>query len=264
MKLISLNIGIKLDNSKEVGNFVKEQNPDIVAFQEIVRHFDESVFDMYKSQKDIKEIIGKELPYSFFGPQWIADAVRENGKMYRNFNGFIEQGNEIVSKFPILNATNEFYHKHYSFGYAREIFYTDDHPRCVQVVELDARGKGLQILNLHGLHSKDKWDSQGTINQCKYILKAAKRKDIPTIIVGDFNLFPETKSIKILNKGFKNLINEYEIKSTRPNFDDGTDRGNNVVDYVFVNDKIHVNSFAVINTNISDHLPLILDFDILG
>jgi len=32
---------------------------------------------------------------------------------------------------------------------------------------------------------------------------------------------------------------------------------------LFVNNKIKVNNFRVINTNISDHLPLVLDFDIL-
>ena len=61
MKLISFNIGIKIDNSKEIGNFIKSQNADIVAFQEIIRHFDEPVFDMYKSEKHIKEIIGKKI-----------------------------------------------------------------------------------------------------------------------------------------------------------------------------------------------------------
>ena len=263
MKIISFNIGIKIDNSKEIGNFIKNHNVDIVAFQEIIRHFDESVFDMYKSQKNIKEIIGENLPYSFFGPQWIADAMRKNGKMHRDFNGFVEQGNEIISKFPILNATNEFYHKHYSLELEWANFHTEDHPRCVQVIELDIKGKNLQILNLHGLYSRDKLDSERTLNQCKYVLEIAKRKPIPTIIVGDFNLFPETKSIGILNKEFKNLINEFKIKSTRPDFDDGTDKGNNVVDYIFVNDKIKVNNFEVINTNISDHLPLLLDFDIL-
>lgn len=263
MKLISFNIGIKIDNSKEIGNFIKSQDADIVAFQEIIRHFDESVFDMYKSKEHIKKIIGKKLPYSFFGPQWIADAMRKNGNMHRDFNGFVEQGNEIISKFPILNATNEHYHKHYSLELEWANFYTEDHPRCVQIVELNVNGKNLQILNLHGLYSRDKQDSERTLNQCRYILEVAKRKNIPTIIVGDFNLLPETKSIGILNKEFKNLIDEYEIKSTRPNFDDGTDKGNNVVDYIFVNDKIKVNNFEVVNTNISDHLPLILDFDIL-
>ena len=59
-----------------------------------------------------------------------------------------------------------------------------------------------------------------------------------------------------------NLIEEYNIKSTRPAFDDGLDVGNLVCDYVFVNDKVIVNDFKVINSNISDHLPIILDFDI--
>lgn len=265
MKLISFNIGIKIDNSKEIGNFVKSQNPDIVAFQEIVRHFDESVFDMYKSKKHIENIIGKKLPYSFFGPQWIADAMRKNGNTHRDFNGFVEQGNEIITKFPILNATNEFFHKNYSLELEWANFHTEDHPRCVQVIELEVNGKRLQILNLHGLYSRDKKDSEKTINQCKYILKAAKRKNIPTIIVGDFNLLPETESIKIIDKEFRNLVIEHNIKSTVPDHDRGTEykRGKFVMDYIFVNDKIKVNHFEVIDTNISDHLPLILDFDIL-
>ncbi len=262
MKLISFNIGIKIDNSKKIGEFIKSQGADIVAIQEMIRHFDESVFDMYKSQEHIKNIIGKKLPFSFFGPQWIADAMRKNGKMHRDFNGFVEQGNEIISKYPILNATNEFFHKNYSLELEWANFHTEDHPRCVQIAELDVNGKRMQILNLHGLYSRDKQDSERTIKQCTYVLDAAKRKDIPTIIVGDFNLFPDTKSIGILNKEFRNLIEEYKIVSTRPSFDDGTDKGDNVVDFIFVHDQIKVNNFEVFETNISDHLPLILDFEI--
>lgn len=265
MKLISFNIGIKIDNSKEIGNFIKNQDPDIVAFQEIIRHFDDSVFKMYKSKQHIEEIIGKKLPYSFFGPQWITYAMRKNGKMHRDFNGLVEQGNEIITKFPILNATNEFFHKDYSLELEWANFHTEDHPRSVQVAELEVNGKRLQILNLHGLYSRDKQDSERTINQCKYVLKVAKRKNIPTIIVGDFNLLPETKSIKIIDKEFRNLVTEHKIESTIPDYDHGTEskRGKFVMDYIFVDDKIKVNNFEVIDTNISDHLPLILDFDIL-
>ena len=67
----------------------------------------------------------------------------------------------------------------------------------------------------------------------------------------------------MLNEEFKNLINEYKIISTRPNFNDGRDYGNNVVDYIFVNDKIKVNDFKVIKTDISDHYPLMLNFEII-
>jgi len=263
MKLISFNIGIKIDNSKEVGKFIKSQKPDLVAFQEIVRHFDKSVFDIYKSKYHIEEIIRKILPYSFFGPQWITDAMRKNGKMHRDFNGFVEQGNEVLSKFPIISATNEHYYKNYSLELEWANFHTEDHPRSVQIVELKVNDKKLQILNLHGVYSRDKKDSERTIAQCKYILDAAKRKNTPTIIVGDFNLFPNTKSIKILSKEFRNLIEEYKITSTRPKFNDGTDNGENTVDFIFVSDKIKVNNFEVLKTDISDHFPLILDFDII-
>ncbi|MBU1075037.1 endonuclease/exonuclease/phosphatase family protein [Patescibacteria group bacterium] len=263
MKLVSFNIGIKIDNSKAIGEFIESQKPDIVAFQEIIRHFDDSVFDMYKSKSDIEKIIGKRLSYSFFGPQWIADAMRKNGKMHRDFNGFVEQGNEVISKFPIITAVNEHYHKQYSLELEWANFYTEDHPRSVQIVELDINGKALQVLNLHGLYSKGKLDSDRSIAQCEYVLDATKRKDIPTIIVGDFNLFPDTESIRILNKEFRNLINEYSIVNTTcSDYKDDVEAGDRVVDYIFVNDKINVNSFEVIDTNISDHLPLILDFDI--
>lgn len=262
MKLISFNIGIKIDNSKQVGDFIKSHAPDFVAFQEIIRNIDGSVYDMYKSQLHIKKIVGKELPYYFFGPLWITDAVRKNGKIHRNFNGYVEQGNEIISRFPIQKATNEHYYKKYSLELEWSDFHTEDHPRSIQIVEFYINNKTLQILNLHGIYSKDKKDSYRTLEQCKYILDVAKRKNVATIITGDFNLFPDTESIKILSKEFRNLINEYKIKSTRPNFNDGTDIGNNVVDYIFVSNNIKVNDFYVIDTNISDHLPLFLDFDL--
>lgn len=75
-------------------------------------------------------------------------------------------------------------------------------------------------------------------------------------------MLPNTESIELFNNELVNLIDKYNIKSTRPNFDDGLDKGNMVCDYIFVNDKIKVNDFKVIESNISDHLPLILDFDI--
>jgi endonuclease/exonuclease/phosphatase family metal-dependent hydrolase len=264
MRLISYNIGIKINNSKEVGEFIKEKKADIVAFQEIIRHFDDKVFDQYKSQFHIHEIIKKDLPFYFFGPQWISDGMRKNNKLYRDFNGFIEQGNEIISKFPIINAVNEYYHQDYRYERDWTNFQTEDHPRSIIIVELNVNEKVLQILNLHGLYSKEKRDSEKSIKQCEYILNAAKRKNLPTIIVGDLNLLPTTKSIQIINKEFRNLIDEYKIKSTIPEFDHGTEikRGEYVVDYIFVNDKIKVNNFEVIETNISDHLPLILDFEI--
>lgn len=37
---------------------------------------------------------------------------------------------------------------------------------------------------------------------------------------------------------------------------------NRLTNYIFVNVKVEVNDFIVVDTNISDYLPLILDFSI--
>jgi endonuclease/exonuclease/phosphatase family metal-dependent hydrolase len=81
------------------------------------------------------------------------------------------------------------------------------------------------------------------------------RSDLPTIVVGDFNLLPQTKSVKMMETKLVNLIKKYKIKSTRPGDDV-------IMDYIFVNDKIKVKNFQVINNKISDHFPLLLDFNV--
>lgn len=263
MKLVNINIGIKIDNTNVVGEFFKAQNPDIITIQEILRHLDDSVFENYKSQTGIERAIIKTHPHKFFGPLWVADKFKKDGVAYREFGGQVEQGNEVMSKFPIVGATNEFYYKNFSYNCDVTNWHIEDHGRAVQVIELEVNGKLLQILNVHGIWTRDKMGDQRTIEECQYIIEAAMRKkDIATIIVGDFNLLPGTTSISLLNKQFKNLIEEYQIKSTRPDFEDDKDKGNVVVDYIFVNDKIKVNNFCVVDTNISDHLPLVLDFEI--
>lgn len=68
---------------------------------------------------------------------------------------------------------------------------------------------------------------------------------------------PETKEIKLLSEKMDNLIERFNIKSTRPDF-----KGNFVCDYIFVNDKVKINNFSILNSNVSDHLPIVLDFDI--
>ncbi len=114
---------------------------------------------------------------------------------------------------------------------------------------------------MHGIWNKDKLGDFRTIAQSEFILSKIKQ-NVPCIVTGDFNLLPNTKSIKMIDEKMTNLIKVYGIKSTRPTFDDGLDKGNLVCDYIFVNNKVKVKDFKVIDTNVSDHLPLILDFEI--
>lgn len=262
MKLININVGIKLDNSNKIGRLLKDFNADIIALQEIVRNLEESVFPEYQSKRKIEKILGNDYPYNFFGPLWVSDAFRKNEQIVRNFGGFIEQGNEVISKLPILDAYNEYFYKTYNYARDWTNWESEDHARALVRVELLINNELIQVLNLHGIWTADKKDDERTIKECQFVVNTALRKDLPTIITGDFNLSPQTESIQIINKHFINLIDKYKIIITRSDFKDNIDIGNNIVDYIFVNSKIKVNNFGTIKTNISDHLPLYLDFDI--
>ncbi len=53
------------------------------------------------------------------------------------------------------------------------------------------------------------------------------------------------------------LIKEYKITSTRSLSKNRPE----VVDYVIVSPEISVNNFAVLGEEVSDHLPLLLEFE---
>ena len=258
MKLLNLNLGIKLDNSKDVIKLIKAEQYDIVTFQEVMKKQDKTVFDIYDSSNVIKSKTNFE--YSFFGHLWYAKYHMKNNVITKDFGGVTEQGNEILSRFPIIKADNVFYYKEYSEFTDTTNFRKEDHPRAFIDAILNIEGRKVQIINIHGCWNQEKKDDDRTMMQMEKILSYI-RYDIPRIVIGDFNLLPDTKSIEMISKKMINLIEKYNIKSTRPKFDDGLDKGNLVCDYIFVNNKVKVNSFKVIDTNISDHLPLVLDFN---
>lgn len=264
MKLVDLNICIKIDNTDKVIKFLDEINPDIIGMQEVLRPLSDTVTKQYRSKEEIDNALLSKYQYNFFGPLWIADKITENGGVSRDFGGLVEQGNQIKSKYEIESGENIFYKGNYTYGFDSTHFRTLDHARAGLVTKLKVEeDKLIQIINIHGIWNKDRLGDERTINQSSFLIQKALEEDLPTIILGDFNLLPESQSIKMLDKHFKNLIKEYNIKSTRPTFDDGLDKGDMVVDYIFVNDKIKVNDFKVPNTDVSDHLPLILDFEII-
>ncbi len=261
MKLISYNIGIKIDNSEKVAQFLKEQDADILCLQEVIRHFDDTAFRQYRSKKVIDEALKDIYPHTFFGPQWISKHLELRGNRQRDFGGYVEQGNYFLSKYPILSAEN----RHYLYTYRLESDHTKfaetDHPRSVAITTVDIQGRKLTLMNIHGCWSKGKKDTEFSLKQSMYLLDIAKDISDPLLLVGDFNVAPKTKSIRMLSEVFENMIETFQISSTLPN-----SRGNletaMLVDYIFSNEKITPRGLQVPQIEISDHLPLIFDFDL--
>lgn len=139
------------------------------------------------------------------------------------------------------------------------------HPRIyAQECRLRKGNVHYTIINVHGAaFPGDKLDTPERIAQSKNIIARLKKSKGNKIVCGDFNLYPKTKSITILEKPLKNLIKDYTITDTRGPINHAIYSGREqqyFSDYTFVSRGVRVHAFEVPETSISDHLPMILTF----
>ena len=81
----------------------------------------------------------------------------------------------------------------------------------------------------------------------------------PYVMSGDFNLLPDTQSIKKLEDfGLRNLIKEHNITSTRTSL---YPKAEKFADYTLTSKKIIIEDFKVLTDEVSDHSPLYLEFE---
>jgi endonuclease/exonuclease/phosphatase family metal-dependent hydrolase len=123
----------------------------------------------------------------------------------------------------------------------------------------------LHLVNVHGIPNPGKRDTPERIQQSTLILDFLKDKSGIKIIGGDFNIMPDTDSVQTFRTaGFHDLIQEYDIKTTRNRFAWERYPGNELMysDYVFLQGDVRVVEFAVPSLEISDHLPMILTLDL--
>ncbi len=180
----------------------------------------------------------------------------------------------------------EYYPSHLGYGHAifikknlkiisfgkKPIFEDKDNMAgFMQYLSLEVNAKTIFLGNVHGApHPGNKLDTELRLNQSEEIIKYFKNKKGPIIFGGDFNLLPWTESIKMFEKaGYRNMVKEFNIEKTRNELSWEVHSKEKeyfekqyFADYVFVSPEIKVNDFKVPDIEISDHLPMILNFDI--
>jgi hypothetical protein len=140
----------------------------------------------------------------------------------------------------------------------------------MQYLKLQSSNGEFWLGNVHGKAIPGtKIDTPVRIKQSEKIINFFKNKNGLKIVGGDFNLNPDTQSIKMFEKaGYRNLVREFKIKATRnkiswkqfqnePGF-----VKQYFADYVFVSSDVKVISFKVPYMEISNHLPQILECEL--
>lgn len=264
MKLISLNAAIFQANNERLFKFFHDQNADFVCLQEISRGLEDSVDKRYITIDPINNATQK-LKYFFYGPNSIFSEFKVSnyhGTPFSfNFGGLLEFGNYTKSRFEILKAQNIFIENHFTYNYDHSGWPEEDY-RAVLVSDHEVEGKKLRILNYHGILTRDKLGNERTLKANQMINDLAQQAEGEVIICGDFNLLPHIPSMKVFEKNFVSLVDKFDIKRTRPKSNELNHLKRNVVDYIWVSRGVKIKKFEVPDIKISDHLPLILDFDL--
>lgn len=242
MKLITLNTwGARV--KEPFRKFIKKnKDVDVFCFQEIYDKAEEVMKDFYpETNHNLYSELQSLLPEhnSFFRPALAG--------VY-GICIFIKKNIEIIEEGDLLIHKNQNESKNNMDGH---------HDRNLQWIELKLNEKNLTIVNVHGLwNGKGKTDTDARIKQSSIIKKFIDSKSESKILCGDFNLNPDTESVKILEKGMKNLINDYSITSTRTSL---YEKPGKFADYVFTSPDIEVKDFKVLPDEVSDHSALLLE-----
>ncbi len=180
----------------------------------------------------------------------------------------------------VTNHKNQAPEEGYTFG--KTIFVkkpmqietlTDHTEGAFLVAKIKQMNTEFIVCNVHGRSLPgEKFDTAERLEQSKNILDFLAAQSGEKIICGDFNLLPQTQSIKMFEEaGYKNLITDFAITTTRgtlhkktyPEYANLPDGFQEFADYTFVMPGILVKSFDVPDLSLSDHLPMILNFDVI-
>lgn len=248
MKLINLNTWAgKIKEPLE--NFLKihSKDTDIFCFQEIFNNYSGNTDNYINDSKanlnilqDIKNIL---IDFDvYFCP--VADNIY-------GIATFVKKGIKVINTGDILLYENQNYDQN------NEV---NDHNRKMQWLRIKQNSKEFVVMNLHGhWDNSGKGDTPNRIIQSDKIIDFIKPiKSIPKILVGDFNLNPDTKSIKMIEEYLINLITLNKVKTTRTKLYNGEYK---YADYIFVSPDVNVEEFEVLPDLVSDHTALLLQFD---
>lgn len=266
MKLISLN-ALCGHVFEPLMDFIVREAPttDVFCFQEMLSNPKGDLPMLpYMGRANVLEEIAGRLPgfaMEFFVTQDDYDIEPAYpGQMRLGNATFYREGLTVTDRggFFVYNGYNSYDGKknYETLGHGAAFITVDD---------------ALTVVNVHGnSQPANKLDTPKRLAQSQRIVDFLADRPGEKIVMGDFNLMPDTESVRMFERaGFRNLIREYKIANTRgslmrslfPEYEHGPYGFQDFADYAFATPGIAVRSFEVPDLPISDHLPMILEID---
>jgi endonuclease/exonuclease/phosphatase family metal-dependent hydrolase len=235
----------------QVTHYLEQENPDIVCLQEVysskkpvpqMSFLFDSLEEVQKAQPHLK--------YWFFAPICSYEVAGRQ----------VHAGNAIGSRYPISDERIEFIHGGYRDGIA-PIPNTRNLQTCH--VELP-NSKRLSLANHHAYWAGGSPDGDEiSVQKMQRVKEVTDALSRPFILAGDMNVFPDCPTMQLFDGVLENLTGTHKIETTLTMLARAFDHENIVAcDHVLVSGGVQVHDFKASEAVVSDHKPLILEFDV--
>lgn len=243
-KIISLNLWHGGELLPAILDFLKTENADVVALQEV-----------YGS--DDKDLPAKFRSLEALAPLGYAHHDYAPAYLERRDEGLMPQGNAVISRFPIIGRSASFMYQPTRAEYVDEPDQYPILPRVLQTVRIETPDGELNVYNLHGV-----WDLDGANysparqKMTQVIIDEIKGRQ-NVILTGDSNATAGNPMMTEISRHLKNVF-EPAPKSTF-NMRQKTEPGyaTAAVDIMFASSDFKVLACDCPDVDVSDHRPLV-------
>jgi endonuclease/exonuclease/phosphatase family metal-dependent hydrolase len=227
----NIHVGVGMDKKLDlprIAEVINGQHPDLVGLQEVDR-------GVTRTQR-IDEIVElsklTRMDYAF------AFNLHYQGGQY---------GVAILSRFPIRATDHRLYQN------TREA-----ERRGFIRAEVSVDGRVLNFVTTH----LDYQYEDGRLFEAQQLLRALKDVKGPLIVVGDFNDIPAGRAYQLMRYQFGDAW--IESHSTDEGFSYPTDKPAKRIDYIFFRstDRVRTKRAWIVDTQASDHVPVVADLEI--
>jgi len=215
---------------RRVARVVESNGMEVVGLQEVDRHWS-SRSDFVDQAAWLAERLDMHVVY---GANLDLDPA-EPDQPRRQY------GTAILSRYPILEWRNTLLPRP-----------EGGEQRGLLEAELMVRGVPMRFAVTHLQHNSQ----TERVAQATRINELLAESDLPTVLVGDLNATPDAPEIGVLTS---RLTDTWPVAGTGPGFTYSAEDPHKRIDYVLVSDGFTPTSAKVLDTDASDHLPVLVD-----
>lgn len=250
MKFISLNLWWGGHLFPQIIDFLKAENADIVALQEVYDGKDVALKDSLRSMQVLKQQLG--YPYQVFAHAH--DVILPEGTF--------PSGNAVLSKFPITDSSITPLFDPVRKEYRDIPEHWSVFPRILQGACLDTPAGEVNVFNMHGI-----WDMDGDSpsperrTMIQRTLKAIAGKP-NVLLAGDTNATNDNPVLDDLDAVLTDVFGRKLPTTFNMRRKDKPGYATAAVDHMWVSRNIKVLSRECPDVDISDHRPLVVKLEI--